>query len=76
MKKKRKKNTASNVHSPNVQEQQPISKHEDIALKVTAQFFKDEIMPILDIEGEVVSALPTEEIHLELFCFQEQLKIR
>lgn len=43
-----------------------LSMHEDVALKITAQFFRDEIMPTLNIEGEVVSILPTEEIHLEL----------
>ena len=47
-------------------EKQKISQHEDIALKATAQFFRDEIMPALNIEGKVVSILPTESIHLEL----------
>lgn len=55
MKKKRKKKQPVNI-----------SQHEDAALKVTAQFFRDEIMPVLKIEGTVVSILPTEEIHLEL----------
>ncbi len=55
MKKKRKKKQPDNI-----------SQHEDAALKVTAQFFRDEIMPVLNIEGTVVSILPTEEIHLEL----------
>lgn len=50
------------------QKKQPakISQHEDAALKVTAQFFRDEIMPALNIEGKVVGILPTEEVHLEL----------
>ena len=43
-----------------------ISQHEDTALKATAQFFQEEIMPVLNIEGTVVSVLPTEGIHLEL----------
>ncbi len=43
-----------------------ISNHEDYALKVMAQFFQDEIMPALNIEGQVVGTLPTEGIHLEL----------
>jgi hypothetical protein len=37
-----------------------------MALKMTAQFFQDEIMPALEIEGEVVGVLPTEGIHLEV----------
>ena len=55
MKKKRKKKQLAKL-----------LQHEDGALKVTAQFFRDEIMPALNIEGTVVSILPTEEIHLEL----------
>ena len=55
MKKKRKKKQSAKL-----------SMHEDVALKITAQFFRDEIMPTLNIEGGVVSILPTEEIHLEL----------
>lgn len=46
--------------------QAAISKHEDIALKVTAQFFKDEILPALNIGGEVVEILSTESIYLQL----------
>ena len=42
------------------------SKHEDVALKVTAQFFRDEIMPALAIDGKVVEILSTESIHLDL----------
>lgn len=55
MKKKRKKKQPAKI-----------SQHEDAALKVTAQFFRDEIMPALNIEGKVVGILPTEEVHLEL----------
>ena len=55
MKKKRKKKQPAKL-----------SQHEDAALKVTAQFFRDEIMPALSIEGTVVGILPTEEVHLEL----------
>ena len=65
-KKKKQKNTAVNIQLPSTREVASISKHEDVALKVTAQFFKDELMPMLNIEGNVVSVLPTEEIHLEL----------
>lgn len=43
-----------------------ISQHEDTVLKATAQFFREEIMPVLNIVGTVVSVLPTEGIHLEL----------
>ena len=35
-----------------------VSQHEDMALKMTAQFFQDEIMPALEIEGEVVGSYP------------------
>lgn len=65
-KKRKKKKSASTKQSLASQEATTISQHEDHALKVTAQFFRDEIMPALDIEGEVVGALPTEEIYLEL----------
>ena len=43
-----------------------ITQHEDAALKVMMQFFADEILPFLGIEGKVVSAAPTESIYLEL----------
>lgn len=65
-KKRKKKKIALKMQSSALQEAAKISKHEDTALKVTAQFFKDEIMPVLNIEGTVVGVLPTEEIHLEL----------
>ena len=41
-----------------------ITQHEDAALKVMMQFFADEILPFLGIEGKVVSAAPTESIYL------------
>ena len=65
-KKRKKKKTALRSQSVTSQEATKISQHEDKALKVTAQFFQDEIMPVLNIEGRVVGILPTEEIHLEL----------
>ena len=65
-KKKKQKKPALNMQLPSAREASSISKHEDVALKVTAQFFKDELMPMLNIEGNVVGVLPTEEIHLEL----------
>ena len=65
-KKKKKKNPTLKMHSPTLQEVAKISHHEDTALKVTAQFFQDEIMPTLNIEGKVIGILPTEGIHLEL----------
>ena len=49
-----------------MQEKKKIANHEDIALKATAQFFRDEIMPMLNIEGKVASIFPTESIHLDL----------
>lgn len=66
MKKKRKKKTASTKQSFASQEAATISQHEDHALKVTAQFFQDEIIPAFNIKGQVVGVLPTEEIYLEL----------
>lgn len=36
-----------------MQGKKKIANHEDIALKTTAQFFRDEIMPALNIEGKV-----------------------
>lgn len=48
------------------QEETRVSKHEDVALKVTAQFFSDDILPVLAIEGKVVEILSTESIHLDL----------
>lgn len=66
MKKRKKKTPALCTQSFEVQEAERISHHEDAVLKVTAQFFQDEIMPVLNIEGKVVGVLPTEGIHLEL----------
>ncbi|MBQ8559681.1 MAG: hypothetical protein IJ439_06860 [Tyzzerella sp.] len=70
-KKRKKKKTALKMQSPasrevTLQEAATISNHEDTALKVTAQYFQEEIMPALNIEGRVVGILPTEGIHLEL----------
>ena len=39
---------------------------EDAALKTTMQFFADELLPYLNIEGEVVGFGPTELVRLEL----------
>ena len=46
--------------------EEKISKHEDVALKATAEFFINEIMPALEIEGKVVASLATEGIVLNL----------
>lgn len=56
----------SNKLIPKKVQEEKISKHEDIALKVSAEFFKDEIMPILDIKGKVIGSLATESISLDL----------
>lgn len=66
MKKKRKKKKTASTKQSLASQETTISQHEDNALKVTAQFFQDEIMPALNIEGKVVGVLPTEEIYLEL----------
>lgn len=39
---------------------------EDASLKLMMQFFADELLPLLGIDGNVVSIAPTEFIHLEL----------
>ena len=56
----------SNMLAPEKVPEEKISKHEDIALKVSAEFFKDEIMPLLNIEGKVIGSLSTESISLDL----------
>lgn len=68
MKRKKKKRKKPALRSPALtsQEKIKIANHEDIALKTTAQFFRDEIMPALHIEGKVVSIFPTESIQLDL----------
>ena len=38
------------------------SQHEDNVLKFMMQFFSEDILPFLGIEGKVVSAAPTESI--------------
>lgn len=46
-----------------------ISQHEDSILKISMQYFADELMPYLGIKGKVVSFAPTELVHLELKKF-------
>ena len=43
-----------------------IVQHEDAVLKASMQFFAEEILPYLGIEGKVISFGPTEIVHLEL----------
>lgn len=43
-----------------------IQQHEDAVLKISIQFFAEELLPYLGIEGKVVSFAPTELVHLEL----------
>lgn len=40
--------------------------YEDAALKVSMQFFADELLPYLGIEGKVAGFAPTESVQLEL----------
>ena len=40
--------------------------HEDAALKVSIQYFADELLPHFGIEGKVVSVAPTELVELEI----------
>ena len=55
------------------QKEQVFSKNEDIATKVAWQYFRDEVLPYLGIEGKVVGMLPTETIHMELKKLYEAL---
>lgn len=59
---KRRENTLVSVKPS----EEKISKHEDVALKATAEFFINEIMPALEIKGKVVASLATEGIALNL----------
>lgn len=43
-----------------------VQQHEDIALKLTAQFFAQELMSHFGIEGKVVAIAPTELVQIEL----------
>ena len=43
-----------------------VYQHEDAVLKASMQFFAEELLPYLGIEGKVVSFAPTELVHLEL----------
>ena len=43
-----------------------IQQHEDAVLKTSMQFFAEELLPYLNIQGKVVSFAPTELVHLEL----------
>lgn len=49
--------------NPNVSK---ISKHEDMALKITAMFFRDELMPYLNIEGKVKEIIATESLSVDV----------
>jgi hypothetical protein len=46
-----------------------VQQHEDAALKVSMQFFADELFPYLGIEGKVVAFAPTEIVSLEVRKF-------
>ena len=52
-----------------------ISEHEDGALKTTIQFFADEMLPLLQIEGKVKGIAPTELVHLELKKLYEDFNL-
>lgn len=43
-----------------------VFQHEDTVLKTAAQFFAEELIPYLGIDGKVVSSAPTESIVLNL----------
>ena len=54
-------NRINNTYEYSVNQQ-----HEDAALKSSMQFFADELLPYLNIEGKVIGFAPTELVHLEL----------
>ena len=58
-----KEQVESKEKNPNVSK---ISKHEDMALKITAMFFRDELMPYLNIEGTVKEILSTESLSVDV----------
>lgn len=43
-----------------------VHQHEDAVLKISMQFFADELLPYLGIEEKVISIAPTELVHLEI----------
>ena len=49
--------------------------HEDIALKISMQFFAEELLPYLGIPGKVISFAPTELIHLEMQKFYQDFNL-
>lgn len=51
--------------SNNQDNSNPIFHHEDLALKTAAQYFGEELLPLLGITGKMVSIAPTELVHLE-----------
>lgn len=55
----------------NISQADKLHQVEDAALKTMAQFFKDELLPYFDIEGEVDHIAPTEIVHLELKKFYQ-----
>ena len=48
------------------QEISSYTQQEDASLKISMQFFADELLPYLGIKGKVVAFAPTELVHLEL----------
>ena len=52
-----------------------VFQHEDTVLKTAAQFFAEELIPYLGIDGKVVSSAPTESIVLNLKKFYEDIKL-
>ena len=59
---KRKRNTSPVKKTA----EEKLSKHEDIAQKIMAEYFREEIMPALKIEGKAVASLATEEVGADL----------
>jgi len=62
-------NFLTNAHEEASTHTEPNSKYlhyEDLAMKTAMQYFGEEILPFLGIEGNISMAVPTESVHLEM----------
>ncbi len=57
------------------EDERKVSEHEDGALKTAIQFFADEMLPLLEIEGKVKGIAPTELVYLELKKLTEDFNL-
>ena len=62
-------NVLTNAHEEASTHAEPNSKYlhyEDLAMKTAMQYFGEEILPFLGIEGNISMAVPTESVRLEM----------